>query len=166
MATTYTPITTTTLASASNTITFSSIPATYTDLRLVIYAIGSQASWSFYTRYNNDSATNYSFTYINGNGTAASSGGNITQSAQNPINGSSLTTTPALITEDIFSYANTANKTTLATVSNDKNGSGDTTSNVFLWRGTSAINRIDIIANGANTFASGTVVTLYGIKAA
>jgi hypothetical protein len=36
MATTYEPIATTTLGTAAAFITFSSIPATYTDLRLVV----------------------------------------------------------------------------------------------------------------------------------
>ena len=43
MPATYEPIATTTLGSAATNITFSSIPATYTDLRLVLVARSDRA---------------------------------------------------------------------------------------------------------------------------
>ena len=59
---TYEPIATQTLASAAATITFSSIAATYTDLRLIFAKpIGGS---SLLLRFNSDTATNYSWTYL------------------------------------------------------------------------------------------------------
>jgi hypothetical protein len=71
MPTTYDKIATTTLSSAG-VITFTSIPATYTDLVLVLSATATSFA-SVKVRFNSDSATNYSFTNIGGNGSAAES---------------------------------------------------------------------------------------------
>jgi hypothetical protein len=70
MAPTYEPIATTTLGTAAASITFSSIPATYTDLRLVVVAKAVSAS-TLDVRFNNDSGTNYSKTEISGDGSSA-----------------------------------------------------------------------------------------------
>ena len=73
MATTYDKIATTTLGSATNTITFSSIAASWTDLRVVFVGTTTTATTLTY-RFNNDSSSAYSFTYLSGNGTNAQSG--------------------------------------------------------------------------------------------
>ena len=72
MASTYTPIATTTLGSAVNSVTFSSIASTYTELVLVIQ-YQSAANCVANITFNNDTATNYSTTYLSGNGTSAAS---------------------------------------------------------------------------------------------
>jgi hypothetical protein len=76
MANTYTLIEAQTLASSAASVTFSSIPATYTDLviRASIRTDQSNATASFYTRFNGSSATNYSRTslYTTNASTAAS----------------------------------------------------------------------------------------------
>lgn len=165
---TYEPIATTTLTSVS-AITFSSIPSTYTDLRLVLVGRNERASTSTNVamRFNSDTGTNYSHTFIDGNGTTASSGRGT--SATNI----SLYFTPgttvasgifSLITVDIFSYAGSTYKTTLGTNSFDLNGSGNVRDIVGLWRSTSAITQIDLTVT--NNFSIGTTATLYGIKAA
>ena len=63
MASTYEPIATTTLGSAASSITFSSIPATYTDLRLVLVHTPSASTGNAQMQFNSDTATNYSYTY-------------------------------------------------------------------------------------------------------
>ena len=60
MATTYEPIATNTLGSAAANITFSSIPATYTDLRVVVVALTTNNNWNIELRLNSDSSTLYS----------------------------------------------------------------------------------------------------------
>ena len=167
MAATYEPIATTTLGSAAPSISFTSIPATYTDLRLVVSAIGAAASCYVAIQFNNDTATNYSYTYIRGNGSVAASA-RAASSARGFILNTSAdlpTTFPALSTTDIFSYTGSTYKTFLATGSDDKNGSGETNSYVNLWRSTAAINRVDVIGYNAN-LGIGTTATIYGIKAA
>jgi hypothetical protein len=153
-------IATTTLGSAASTITFSSIPATYTDLRLVLTGTTTSVS-TFIIRYNSDTGSNYSFTSIYGNGSSAAS--------EAPTNlsriGMSVEFSSSVVnfaTFDIFSYAGNTNKTTLVEFSGDTNGSGFVLREVALWRNTSAINRIDITTD-SSTWKTGTTATLYGI---
>ena len=56
---TYEPITNTTIASATQSVTFSSIPQTYTGLIVVINGVQSGGNTSMYFRYNGDAGTNY-----------------------------------------------------------------------------------------------------------
>jgi hypothetical protein len=160
---TYDLIASQTLASAAASITFSSIAATYTDLRLVLVTKTSSAS-SVSLRFNSDTASNYSSTYLLGNGSAASSGkytNNTTvELADNTGTGWCMQTA------DIFSYAGSTYKTVLASNNDDENGSGTVDRSVSLWRSTSAINTVFIGTLSAVTMAVGTVATLYGIKAA
>ena len=161
MASTYDPIATTTLGSAASSITFSSIPSTYTDLRVVVVNTGTSLG-TLEVNFNNDTGSNYSRTILRGDGASATSSASTNQTKWQ--SGDTGGTSPSMVTIDVFSYAGTAiYKTGLAQASNDQNGSGRVTSCVGLWRSISAINRIDL-AQGGNNFASGTVVTIYGIK--
>lgn len=163
---TYEPIATTTLGSAASTITFSSIAASWTDLRLVFTGTSANGT-NFTVRLNNDSAANYSSTYVAGQGTAAQSGRFTNATEIYPA--LSLSTTPQMYTLDIFSYAGSTYKTFLLQESADKNGSGYVSRFVCLWRSTAAITSINITGlygTAPNTFAIGTTATLYGIKAA
>lgn len=168
MASTYTPIATNTLGSAASSVTFSSIPTTYTDLRLVITGGTTLAGEKPSIRFNSDSGTNYSYAILYGDGSSTGSTSGSNQSYLNPSwAGSMSNTIPTFYTIDIFSYSNSSvYKTILCTFSGDKNGSGDSANVVNLWRSTSAINNIYIYASGGSTFTSGSTFTLYGIKAA
>jgi hypothetical protein len=153
-------IATTTLSSAASTITFSSIPGTYTDLRLVLTGYTSPAADPV-VRFNSDSGSNYSQTIIKGNGSTALStrytnrtGIEYSYSDVGPY------TQPSLTLIDIFSYTGSTNKTALFDLSADANGSQGLTRTVGLWRNTSAITRIDIVSA---TWVAGTTATLYGI---
>jgi hypothetical protein len=165
MPITYENVATTTLSSAAATITFSSIPSTYTDLRLVLTALASSSTIGGYIIYNNDSGANYAWTNLRANGSTVASS---TFTPATQINlafiSTATTTIPAFYTADIFSYAGSTLKTCLITNSADLNGSGATERNVGLWRNTGAINRLDIYTNAAANFAIGTTATLYGIK--
>ena len=164
MPATYEKIATTTLGSAASTITFSSIAGTYTDLRLVLTGTAvSSASGIF--RFNSDSGNNYSYTILYGDGTSVASGRSTSQNAIGTNYGSGLSTTPFLITIDIFSYAGSTFKTSLVSVQNDQNGSGEVNKIVGLWRSTSAITSVNLLT-GSGQYATGTTATLYGIKAA
>lgn len=162
---TYEPIATQTLASAAASITFSSIAASWTDLRLVFTGT-TTTSTNFTIRFNNDSSTNYSWTWVGGTGAAAQSGRFTSQTEYYQNVG--MTSVPSMNTVDILSYAGSTNKTALVTEDSDKNGSGQLSRAVILWRSTAAINRIDITAlyGSTNTYLAGTTATLYGIKAA
>jgi len=167
MATTYDKIATTTLSSAASSITFSSIAASWTDLRLILVGTTVVTGENVIMQFNSDTATNYSFTRLDGSGTAASSGRNANTSFLIWTQaGGTSNTIPTFFTADIFSYAGSTYKTSLLTSSEDKNGSGEIERYVGLWRNTSAITRLDLTTNGGSNFATGTTATLYGIKAA
>jgi hypothetical protein len=163
MPVTYEPIATNTLSSAASSITFSSIPATYTDLRVVFTGTGT-TSVGIKARFNNDSNDNYSYTEMLGNGGGAFSGrqANLTYFALDTQFNLS-TTIPTIRTLDIFSYANSTFKTTLVQQHNNLNTSGNTIVMSHLWRSTSAINEISLLVF-SSTIAAGSTATLYGIK--
>jgi hypothetical protein len=165
MAATYEPIATTTLGTDTANITFSSIPATYTDLRLVIVARGTTAD-NCSIQFNNDTGTNYSETGLQGNGTAAASWRRTNVAYIRLTNAAGLPTaanTFLMNTYDIFNYAGSTYKTVLGINSNDQNGSGDSGRLAGLWRSTSAITSIKIFTNFGADFTIGTTATLYGI---
>jgi hypothetical protein len=154
--------TTTVSGSSTTTIQFGSIPSTYTDLRVIL--VGTLPSDNgVRVQFNNNTGTNYSYTSLRGNGTAASS-----SSATNSTfidmqqgwywNSASINHN----TLDIFSYTGSTFKTSLTTASLDWNGSGATTRQVGLWRSTSAITTITFTTTATN-FSAGTTATLYGI---
>lgn len=164
MATTYEPIATTTLGADAATITFSSIPATYTDLRLVLVGtaeLGSSTSERF--RFNSDTGSNYSILNLSGNGSSASSAHQANQTfIRGSFNAAWDTTIPTFITMDIFGYAGSTKKTCLLSVSLDKNGSGVSEKVIGFYNSTSAISSITILTNTGD-YNSGTTATLYGI---
>ena len=164
MPATYEPIATTTLGSAASSIEFTSIPATYTDLRIVMVYSGATTNVYVATQFNSDTATNYSWTYMRGNGSAASSTRGTSTSYIEVCRGNIDNTTIGFGTIDIFLYAGSTNKTVLASEQTDKNGAGNVGRTVGLWRSTSAITSIKLYDYiGSNNFATGTTATLYGI---
>lgn len=163
MPTTYEPIATTTLGSAAASVTFSSIPSTYTDLVLVLsgkYASTSDSSPSL--QFNSDTSANYSETGLNGNGSTASSfrESNVSAMVAGSMSADQSTT--------IFNIMNYSNTTTYKTViSRGNNTTYRVRAYVGLWRSTAAINSITLLANASGiNFDIGTTVSLYGIKAA
>jgi hypothetical protein len=170
MAITYEPLQTITLASNTTTVSFSSIPSTYTDLQLVMVGTGTN---QFFIRFNGDTATNYSSTVLTGSGSSA-------VSERESSNGQGITMLrpgygigvgqPVFFTADIFSYAGSTFKTLLGTGNlATNNTSGLTNINVGLWRSTTAINSVDCYngyVGGGNHFSIGCTFTLYGIKKA
>lgn len=162
---TYTPIATTTLGSATGTVSFTSISSAYTDIVAVINASTVSSNYGLWYRLNNDSGTNYSQTYLTGNGTAASSSREIS-SAQG-ISGSNISTTIGTFIVHFMNYANTTTYKTQLGRTNDASAVAAAT--VSLWRSTAAINRIDFAVGASfpsGQFATGSTFTLYGIAAA
>lgn len=164
---TYTPIATQTISGSSvASVTFSSIPSTYTDLILVAQLKTASTAGDLVMQFNSDTGTNYSRTVLYGTGSAAGSSRE-SSVAQITIDnyGTPSSTEAAMDIIQIMNYANTTTyKTVLARA--NKAGSGvDAT--VGLWRSTSAINSIllKVITNTVNIAVDSTF-TLYGIVAA
>jgi hypothetical protein len=164
---TYVAIATQTLGSAVSSVTFSSIPGTYTDLVLVVSSTTSVDSASTRIRYNNDSSTLYSRTRLEGVGGSALSGRNTDiTSIEIESNIGTDSVIPSVFIFQIMNYSNTTtNKTTLIRQNGFYTGAEGTSVQVGLYRSTSAINRIDILET-ANNFNIGSTFSLYGIAAA
>ena len=162
MPATYEPIETKTLTSNQTGVAFTAIPATYTDLILVINAgYVTTFGTDFNITFNSDTASNYSRTFVIGDGTSATSGRNANQTSYAP--GGIYNDCQYVI--QIFNYANTTTfKTAIARVAI---ASQYAAAVVGLWRKTpEAINRIDISTSVSSNIKSGSTFTLYGIKAA
>jgi hypothetical protein len=162
---TYTPLATTTLSSATGTVTFSSISASYTDLVLIAsrrYSNVGTGVENTFIRFNNDATALYSTTYFNDgpgssrladvNSLYTSAGGNETAERYSA---------------DVWNIMNYSNTTTYkSSLLRHNFGTSMLQNWVGVWRSTAAINRIDIIGSGTATFAIGSTFTLYGIAAA
>jgi hypothetical protein len=170
MPATYEPIATTTLGTASTTITFSSIPATYTDLKLILVVNGSSGgSFSPQLRFNGSSGgTEYSDLFINTDGTTGSSASNGSSAKIALAAGGSISSTiPSFFEVDIFSYASSSVfKSVLGSYSNDRSGSGFSARKAAVRRNVAAITSLELNTDAVGSFAIGTTATLYGIKAA
>jgi hypothetical protein len=68
---TYTPLANVTLGTAATSVTFSSIPATYRDLILIITAQRTGTPVNVGMRFNGDSGSNYSSVYMTGTGSSS-----------------------------------------------------------------------------------------------
>jgi hypothetical protein len=158
---TYTPIASQTLASATGTVTFSSIPSTHTDLVLVVMATNSTGDGDLCIRFNSDTASNYSSTFIYGNGSSALS----TRSSNlNRMRIGRTDSTNAY--PNIIHIQNYSNATTFKTAISRSQNSSLVLSNVGLWRKTpETITSVSIIDENAVNFSVGSTFTLYGIKA-
>lgn len=170
MPVTYEPIATTTLGSAVGTVTFSSIPATYTDLIFVTSPTATNNNYDIGFRYNSDSGSNYSMTTIvvNTDNSASAYSTRETNVSSIRSNTNINNTIPNPLVMQIQNYANTTTfKTSLSRIGVPSGGYG-IAATVGLWRSTSAINEITLVllGGGSTTFKAGSVFTLYGIKAA
>jgi len=164
MAITYEPIASTTLSSATNLITFSSIPQTYTDLRIVwVFKSVSSGNYPF-LRFNNVIESTFSYTTLYGTGSAAGSQKSSNNNGAYLVSYAAASTTDwQMETIDIFSYTSSNYKTILNRYSGSSNF---VSAGVNLWRNTSAITSINIQFDSEGNMPVGTTATLFGIKAA
>jgi hypothetical protein len=169
----YDSIATTTLGSAQTTITFSSIPSTYTHLQIrgIARATGSFTNADGLIRFNSDTGANYAHHALYGDGanvttTAGTSttSGRFARNAQIANNNTASCFSAFVV--DILDYANASKYKTVRTlVGYDANGSGISELESSLWQSTSAVTQIDLTTDGGN-FAQYSSFALYGIKGA
>ena len=163
---TYEPIATQTLSSNQSTVTFSSIPQTYTDL-IIIGGSAAGGDAGLCLRFNGDSSSNYSWTALTaGDGLQGYVSATNTTFIQTAYFAYLPSTNSYTGIMNIPSYTNSnINKTVLTRGSNAATGAG-VDLNIGTWRNTAAITSISIIlANGGSINTSSTF-TLYGITAA
>ena len=165
MPNTYESIGTFTFSGSQATVTFTSIPETYTDLVLVVSALSSAP---VYVRPNNDSTAAYSLTRLGGNGTSAYTG-RFVRGAGAPNDrrlelGAGVS---AEIAVNIFHFMNYSDTTTLKTVLCRANAvSSEVKLSAGLYNSTAAIFSIEVGNTNSANFNAGGTASLYGIKAA
>jgi hypothetical protein len=159
---TYTQISSITLAAASSSVTFSSIPQNFRDLVLVVSGAvtGSQGNnWLF---LNGDtSQSNYSFVRMLGDGSSTSSG--VNQSGVNGAAVSDMVSSQNQAIVQIMDYSTTdKHKTRL---SRSDQPSSTAIAYASRWTNTAAVTSLIFAGGNGGNLASGTTVTLYGIEA-
>jgi hypothetical protein len=159
---------------ALSSITFSSIPATYTHLQLR-FSVQTNRSGvtgdNMFIRFNGDSTSGlYSRHQLFGFGNAIPTSAAAT--SQNEIFIGSICSSNvrdlfAMSVLDILDYDNTTKaKTTRAFTGYTDNGTGAMALMGGAWYNTNAITSISIFPQSGTAFTAGSVVTLYGILGA
>lgn len=170
MANTYEAIATANGTGSSGTITFSSIPSTYTDLVVVCYGLSSTSNANVTTQFNGDTGTNYSYTILWGNGTSALSVRYTNKTfIQDFGQDTGMGATNGIFSPIIINVMNYANTTTYKTALISSSGVNDASAGelsryVGLWRSTAAINSLTVKCS--SNFTTTSTFSLYGIKAA
>lgn len=160
----------TTLASSTGTVTFSSIPSDYKSLQIRAIArstFGQNTGDQVTVQVNGVTGSSYSYHYINANGTNVDADGYATQTTMGlgyaPNDGVTASTFGAFII-DVYDYASTSKfKTFKAFGGYNSNGQGILRLQSGLFQSTNAITSISLTHN---TFKTGSVFALYGIKGA
>ncbi len=155
-------------AAGVSSITFSSIPQTYTHLQIRASMTTATAGYGMLVRFNSDSGNNYVQHYLYGTGSVAAALAYTAQPEATLFGTStgSSTTQPSVAIGDILDYANTNKYTTVRSLSGvDKNGSGEISLISSLWLNTAAITSITIEPRGVN-YNQYSSFALYGIQGA
>lgn len=167
----YDSIATTTVgAGGAASITFSSIPSTYTHLQVRYIARDNRGIYVdfFKMRFNSDSGTNYAVHALYGDGSSALATATTSNSSID-INRIAASTAVAngfgAGVIDILDYANTNKyKTSRALAGYDDNGQGQIWFQSGLWQNTAAITQIDLLPGVGTSFTQYSSFALYGIK--
>jgi hypothetical protein len=169
----YDSIATVTVGSGgSSSISFTSIPSTYTHLQ--IRGIGrltnAVSSNDASLRFNTDSGSNYAHHHLYGNGASASTPGTGSTTSSILVSyggfpGTNTTTTAfSGFVIDILDYASTSkNKTVRGLIGYDANGSGELSLFSGLWFNSTIAGIFQIDFSGV-TFAQYSQFALYGVK--
>jgi hypothetical protein len=160
---TYTLISSANLSGTSQ-VDFTSIPATYTDLVIIVNGAVAASLQNMNLQFNSDTSANYSRTFMSGTGSATDTGRESSTYTYITLDRYGyFSTTQTTFKIDIFDYANT---TTYKTVLSRSNGVDGTGAVIGLWRATpAAINRFALYLSGS-TWTTGSTAKLYGIEAA
>jgi hypothetical protein len=169
MATTYTLISSNVLSSSAASVTFSSIPATYTDLVLRFSSrdTGAGTISDVWLRFNSSSSS-YSYTVLYGTGSSAGSfrGSAAAQSLLNYGDGSGATANTFSSGEVyIPNYAGSANKVhSVIHAQEDNATAARINAGANLWSNSSAITELTILPESSRSFVAGSSFYLYGIS--
>ena len=161
----YIPLATVTLGGSDASIVFSNIPAIFKDLVITLNGTPADTAYPVHAlRFNGDTANNYSYVGMTGNGSSAASGnnGSLGYASLGQAYGIGPATSSNFATiANIMDYAATdKHKTMLAR--NNVSGTG-VEAQAVRWASTAAINSVTVITSSGAGFATGTVISLYGV---
>lgn len=168
----YESIATVTGTGSSGTITFSSIPSTYTHLqiRYIGRVTNSDTADNIFIQFNSDTGSNYAWHYLQGDGASTAASGASSQSKILSGRVSAATAASDIMGAgvlDLLDYANTNKYKTLRTLTGqDRNGGGVIVMTSGLWQNTSAVSTITITNGSATNFTTSSHFALYGIRSA
>jgi hypothetical protein len=177
MPKTYEPISTNTLGTATASVTFSSIPATYTHLQIRLFTQDARATYGITEirmSFNGDSSSIYRTHNLYGDGASATSsdGGALGYIILGDGTfGSSTGGTFGVGIVDILDYANTNKFKTVRNLSGvDLNGTvasfgGRAGLSSGVWRSTAAVSSLTLVSNSGVNFTQYSSFALYGVKA-
>ena len=154
---TYTALANITLGSSASSVTFSSIPATYRDLVLVMNGTSTAGSYAF-LRFNSDTGSNYSYLFMHGDGASAVSSAFSSQT-QGYIANIDAGAINATLTQIMDYSATDKHKTFL---SRNGQGGGLVIATAGRWANTSAVTSMSVTMN-TGSFSTGHTFALYGI---
>lgn len=159
-------IASTTLSTASSTVTFSSIPATYTHLQIRAMAkVTGTSTPSVAIKFNSDAGANYRNHYLYGDGSSVVAGTAASGNAAVIASDFEGANVFGIVVLDILDYANTNKyKVTRSLSGKDNNGDGWVILRSVLWTNSSAISQIDLTDAGGQNFKTYSSFALYGVK--
>lgn len=155
---TYTLIDSEVLASSASSVTFTSIPADYRDLILVVNPVMTSGAGVSAVTFNSDTGSNYSYVTMSGDGSSPSSSSGTTTYL---FGTGSSDTEPRLYSFQIMDYSATDKHKTVLQRRQD----AEVYAYASRWASTSAIASIQIGFNTTNSYAAGSTFYLYGIEA-
>jgi hypothetical protein len=166
----YESIATVTSTGSAGSMTFTSIPSTYTHLQIRgILRTNDTGAWNNQQMlFNSDTGSNYKSHYLSGDGSSATAGAVAGSNNFNDfMRGASNSLTSGIFgvaVMDILNYADTSKyKTFRALQGGDSNGAGVVGITSGVWMSTAAISTITINPSGGTAIQYSSFA-LYGIK--
>ena len=162
-------IATYTLSSPAASITFSSIPQTFTHLQIRMVTRGSDGTNGLsgnLMRVNGDTGSNYTWNAVYGLGGSLSAQTNLSQTSIviiGFVNGGNTANLFGVNIIDINDYKNTNKYKTIRSVGGNGASVAITDYQAGIWKNTNAITSLSFATDTAQ-FATHTQIALYGIK--
>jgi hypothetical protein len=151
-------------SSGLSSITFGSIPQTYTHLQIRCMVLTTPQN-NILLRVNGDSGANYALHQLQGNGATASSENQVSATQGRICLLNPNASYPAVSVTDVLDYTSTSKTKTIRTLWGADANAADTQARVgitsTLWNNTSAITSLELYDSPFTQYSS---FALYGIK--
>ena len=158
---TYIPLATTTLTTATNSVTFGSIPTgTYRDL-IIIMDGDTAASTRPVLRLNGDTSSSYSSVMMSDNSSSAGYSQTSSGTYLDPIPDYSVTGRFSAIWQVFDKDATDKHKSILVRL--NQHAGAHVHATAGRWASTSPVTSVTLLTNNGNNYSVGMVMSLYGI---